>query len=128
MRKRVSSVLGLLAVVVILSVVFSLWPSSSDPGVNLRNARRLRAGMPEAEVASILGGAGSLHWSDATTYVRLWKSDEKEVIVHFDSVNGKCLHPLIVHGVPSDPDGPIRFPVERADDGPVEMIRRWLRL
>jgi hypothetical protein len=123
-RRRGFLFLSLAAVVFGLAVAWLPWPHTA---ITRENAARLRKGMTRAEVEVILGGperdetGGAVHWDPEDNpygYEGLgrtsWASDEVIVWVSFDAA-GRADELLIVPCIP-------------LENGPLDIIRRWLRL
>jgi hypothetical protein len=138
-RRRRLLLLTIAAVVVVLVIaVWLVWPGPS--AITRENAARIKEGMTLAEVEAILGGpardettgpveredppefappdARGIRWritiADMRSSLQRWESDQARVWVHFDA-EGRvtdCQH----------------FSMRRANEGPIDMLRRWLRL
>jgi hypothetical protein len=114
MTRRRVLLLGSVAVVAACAIVVTVWPRTE---INRWNAARIEKGMTRAEVEGILGGP---HRQECEPYPifmftsgrqpEFWGTPQLLVCVWFD--NNDRVHTVRLYH----------------DDGPLELIRHWLRL
>jgi hypothetical protein len=112
MTRRRVLLLGSVAVVAACAIVVTVWPRTA---INRWNAARIEKGMTRAEVEAILGGPPRQEGEPYPIFMsgprpERWGTPQLLVCVWFD--NDDRVHSVHLFN----------------DDGPLELVRRWLRL
>jgi hypothetical protein len=112
MTRRRVLLLGSVASVAALVIVFAVWPRS---GINRWNAARIEHGMTRDEVQKILDGPPREEGGRYSTAISrlppdVWATPDLLVCIWFDD-DGRVINLLLLH-----------------DDGPLEIVRRLLHL
>jgi hypothetical protein len=123
-RRRLLLGAGALALVGLggLSLFLFLLPDRGEPGINLENFHRLRAGMPLQEVQAIMGRPGATKHLLGRTF-QVWQEGSVQIMVLLDDT-GRVSHGNFDEW--SD-DGTGLQKVNDLDEGGVaDRLRAWL--
>jgi hypothetical protein len=71
----------------IVGLGLAIWFLVTTPGINSRNALRLRPGMTELAAEQILGGPGVLESDNPNDefYCKLWKANQITIVIQFSA-------------------------------------------
>src|SRR5262245_47578467 len=77
-----------------------LWPHSTQPGVTVENAKRIRVGMHVQDVEVILGGScAKTEHHKLGVVSRIWNADEIQVEVFFGGVKDHIYFDKVVNAI-----------------------------